>query len=240
MNDKSKVLDRIQKLLAMAADTSSPQEAAIAARRAAAMLRDHQLDEADVLIPAMERGERMSTATTGRKCQRKASTWQGQTVFQIGRLMGCVVNWVWEGEYKKIRFSGETDDVKVAVWMTTYLFDVLDRLAKQEKRNHPALTRKDVISFRHGFTSGLALQVNAILAERAKIEAQAVSGSRELALINKFALVEEHFGRQTSSQSKRSYDVSGLVAFNEGVKQGERVSLNRQIEGGGNTQYLNG
>ena len=48
-----KIRERIRKLLAMAGDASSPQEAAIAARRAKALLNEHNLSEADVIAGGM-------------------------------------------------------------------------------------------------------------------------------------------------------------------------------------------
>ena len=44
---------RIRKLLAMAGDASSPNEAAIAAKRAKALLNEHNLSEADVIAGGM-------------------------------------------------------------------------------------------------------------------------------------------------------------------------------------------
>lgn len=48
-----KIRERIRKLLAMAGDASSPQEAAIAARRAKALLHKYNLSEADVIVGDM-------------------------------------------------------------------------------------------------------------------------------------------------------------------------------------------
>ena len=53
-NVDPKIMERIQNLLRMAEDTSSPNEAAIAARRAEALMRKHQLTQVDVMVKNLD------------------------------------------------------------------------------------------------------------------------------------------------------------------------------------------
>ena len=48
MEDMEKIKDRIAKLLNMANDASSPEEAALAAKRARALMDKYQLDQLDI------------------------------------------------------------------------------------------------------------------------------------------------------------------------------------------------
>ena len=50
MNDKEKYLNRIKKLLALARNNSSPEEAALAMRRASLLMDRHRLSEADATL----------------------------------------------------------------------------------------------------------------------------------------------------------------------------------------------
>jgi len=50
MTDTDKIVERVRKLLAMSEDTSSPHEAAIAAKRAAHLMQQYNIDNAAVLL----------------------------------------------------------------------------------------------------------------------------------------------------------------------------------------------
>ena len=48
MNDEDKLIDRIRKLLALAEDAASQNEALIAARRARSLMDKHQITKGDI------------------------------------------------------------------------------------------------------------------------------------------------------------------------------------------------
>lgn len=48
--DNKKIIDRIRKLLTMSKDSSSPNEAAIAAGRAAKLMQQYNLETAEVIL----------------------------------------------------------------------------------------------------------------------------------------------------------------------------------------------
>ena len=84
-----KLLDRVRKLLAMAADTSSPEEAAIAARRAAWLMEQHHLSQAEVM-PREGIADRIGKSTAGYAAAR-LPRWFEMLAVPVARLFDCAV-----------------------------------------------------------------------------------------------------------------------------------------------------
>ena len=114
-----KILDRIRKLLAMSKDTSSPNEAAIAARRAEAMMRKHNIEEADAILENLDDESIVKAGSnTGYKTLPE---WQSILSVQVAKLMDCECRAYLDYRRKTITFLGQREDAQVAVWIFEYL-----------------------------------------------------------------------------------------------------------------------
>jgi len=137
--DLDKIKDRIAKLLRMAADASSPNEAAIAAERARNLMDKHQLDEFDI-------GNRIEEDfATGPATRFYAAVPQYMNIFavQVAEYNDCQSRFEFgDVTYKKkatdllqrgkrIMFMGYKSDVELAIQMFNRLNEAVNRLCKE-------------------------------------------------------------------------------------------------------------
>ena len=119
-----KIRERIRKLLAMAGDAGSPNEAAIAAKRAKALLAKHNLSEADVIAGDMT-AEDFTETGVGRAYAAypvwmnilgpAIATYTG-THSIFGVSIGPAPKYQ---RLKQIKFRGHVDDLMLAEYMWT-------------------------------------------------------------------------------------------------------------------------
>ncbi len=214
---KEKIIDRIKKLLRMAKDTASPNEAAIAASRARKLMDMHQVDELDLTaVEADDFGE-SAYSTGATTCSAVIST-LGLTV---GKLNDCVATWGSVGRVKHIIFKGLLADSVCASEMLKYL---RDEMYKQAERNETGRANRH--AYRLGFANGVSKQVAAIMADRHDIKTSTGTGL----VVAKKQLVEAHYGRQRTQTTRPGYR-GDRSAFLAGRQAGESASLNRQVNG---------
>ena len=214
------ILDKIRKLLAMAKDASSPNEAAIAAKQARALMDKHQVSEMDISMTPSQFGE--DYAEFGNKTAIK---WLGKMALGVARLNDTRCIWEYRNGQKAIRFQGYLEDVSVSVLMMVYLRDTAMRLGQQETGR---TARTD---FRMGFAVGVCQQIDEMLKERQEVR---LSDGRALVVV-KSAAVSAEFGDQRTRRANGSRQ-SG--SFFSGIEAGRKVSLNRQVSGSKATAYL--
>lgn len=212
-----KILDRIRKLLAMSKDTSSPNEAAIAARRARALMDAHQVAELDLMtIKNHDMGE--SVFETGLTQTNRPL---GIMCVGIAALNDCVAGYIRRGRFIDIEFKGLLADSVCAVEMFKYL--KAEMYAQAERH---AEGRADRHAFRVGFASGVCQQVREVRKEREEIK---TSGGQSLVVV-KDALVRKHYGVQKTSTRRQGMS-GGRDAYSAGQAAGRRANLGRQVQG---------
>ena len=222
-----KVLDRIAKLLAMANDTSSPEEAAIAARRANALMREHQIEEAAVLERDLHSGDAMGEEVNP-EGTRTVRRWAGVIAFAVAQLNDCrvILRRSDRGQVITI-FQGHKGDAQVASWVYSFVCDAVDRGAREYAKENllPRLSKRAVLSaYRNGFANGVADQVQSLLKER-RIAASRGQRGTDLMMVKK-TLVEQRFGVQkTRSRSYRLRTGDAARASNAGERDGRTVNL---------------
>ena len=224
------LMDRLAKLLRMAADASSPNEAAIAARRARALMDKHQISEREVVLRDMSDGSAMDSATFALGI-RRASTWRGILGLAVARLNDCNVIWsTHRSGTKAIIFRGHRQDANFAAW----LYEALEQAVEKSLEADRLITwgRKECYRYRVGFAGGVALQVQDILAERNR--EQATAG--QALMVVKKQLVDQHFGATRTSRTYTSSDSHG--AMDRGRERGRNANLGRPLEGGGTSKQL--
>lgn len=223
MSKHEKILDRIRKLLSMAGDTSSPNEAAIAAARARKMMDEYQVNELDLTSVA---DDDLGTNSTG----------SGQrTVNKPLNVMSCAVadlndvridmNRGPGGEILFI-FKGFLVDAVCATEMFKYLSVEMYR---QAERN--AWGRSNRFAYRLGFASGIRAQIDEALKERREIKTAAGTSLmvvKDQLVVAKYGVAKYRNVRTSFQGSHRSYD--------QGKERGRNTNLDRQVGGKGQTR----
>jgi hypothetical protein len=224
--NNDKIMQRIRNLLAMAGDTSSPHEAAIAARRARKLMDEYQVSEMD--LTTVEGDDFGNTdVAMGTK---NASTFHGRLAVAVANLNDVQCRYVRNRVTGKLdlRFEGMLVDTVCA----TELFRYLTREAyKQAERKEQG--RADRHAYRLGFASGVASQVKEILKQRNTIKTS--TGTALVA--GKLALVKQHFAPVKYGHSASSFS-GDRSSYQSGVRAGQNAGLNRQV-GGSTQQRLN-
>lgn len=131
-----KIKARIQKLLAMAQDSSSPHEAAIAAERVQKLMAKFNLEMADVIAEELQDDDNLVQAD--REFQYKRTPkYIGQIEVAIARAFNCEVKGRWqthEGvEYDVTEIYGYKTDVEVVKSLCHYICGQLESMAKRVK-----------------------------------------------------------------------------------------------------------
>jgi len=121
----TKVIDRIKKLLELA-ESDNPNEAAVAAARAAEMMAEHELSEAQVRVVDLSPPEAI---VNDHKCNegwsKKRVAWHGTIASALARSMGCRMYW----SGPDIRLFGRESAVQTVAYTYQYLVREVDRLA---------------------------------------------------------------------------------------------------------------
>lgn len=120
MSDLNKIKDRMSKLLAMAQDSSSPEEAAIAASRARHLMDKYQIDSWDVEAAAAS----SFSAKNVDKGYKFTPQWRNILATAVAKYNDCQATMESsEGKrgYLHLSFRGMTDDVELATQMYKFL-----------------------------------------------------------------------------------------------------------------------
>jgi len=219
-NDK--ILDRIRKLLAMAGDTSSPNEAAIAAKRARALMDKHQVSDVDLTtLDASDMGSKVTNLK-----QKTNNLFTSVLSVAVATYNDCQVRYVRSDRgFLELKFEGMLVDAVCAYELFKYL---RGQAYQQAERYHTG--RKDRHAYRVGFASGVAAQVREMMKEREAIKMETGSQTGTALVVCKQQLVKQHFAPVNYVNSQSSYSGS-RDAYGEGHRAGRKAGLNRQVSG---------
>jgi len=213
---ESKILDRIKKLLAMANDNSSPEEAAIAAGRARKMMDKYQVSTMDLdKVEISDFGESYYFTSV-----KKVSIIFGRIALATAKFNDCTAVYERDDLGKTVLlFRGFVDDVQVAKEMITYLVKQANHLAKISVSG-----RRDIHTYKTGFTDGVVGKLNELIRERSVLKS---SSGTDLVVIKK-NLVEQHFGKTKTTRS-RSYTSGSVESYAKGKLAGSNMNFNKLI-----------
>lgn len=224
-----KILRRVQQLLAMAADVSSPNEAAIAAERAEKLMRQYNIDNAAVLVAELDDGDVSTEAVDhvntiyGGKLKakgRKSPTWVNWLAVSAAYLCEAEVEW----KHRQFYFHGVGGDAELSSEMFKYLLSTVNRLA-----NEFGGKRGEKSAFRMGAAAEIQARCKKIKTEREQEFEQVSSSGKEL-IILKHALIEQNKGKMGYTNSRAS--TSDEHAYAMGRHAGRDVGLNNQLNKG--------
>lgn len=233
-----KIKDRIAKLLRMAKDASSPNEAAIAAQRARSLMDKHQLDAFDVDNRFDD--EFADTAAT----RFYASLPQYLSLFAcaIAKYNDCQGKFEsGKVDYKKkagdqmqagkrIVFLGLKSDVELAIQMFNELTETVNRLCKEFMTAHHSgkYNVKIGSQFKLGAFLEIAQRLSAMTVER---DALTSSNGNSL-VVMKSAVVEAKFGKANYKMTAVANpdDDAADLARRVGREKASRIELVKSVE----------
>jgi hypothetical protein len=235
-----KIKDRVAKLLRMAADASSPNEAAIAAQRARALMDKHQLDEFDV-------GNRVAEeflSAPGSRYFAAIPVYLSTFAVALAKYNDCQARFEYgamdhkmdrkssnaKTTGKRIMFNGYKTDVELAVQMMDRIVEAVNRLCK-EWMAIKGMTRYDMgigNQFKTGAFQAIIAKLRSMTAER---DALTSSNGTALVVIKK-AGVDAEFGevKYTTSNYKNAQDLDGFEARQVGYIKGNEVEIVKSVE----------
>ena len=223
----SKIMERVRKLLAMAKDANSPNEAAIAARRARALMDKHQLEEHDV--EDISNAAQFGTATWVNKTKTMPS-WKNTLAVVVAKFNDCEVRGKTTYGKLGVEFLGMADDVDIANYMFDYLTTAGEYQYSVFKSAQTGLNRgRYKTQFCDGYSQELRSRLKELMAER---ETTTSTGT-DLVIV-KNQLITNHFGKigyKSSTKRSRMQDSGSVNAREAGIEAGSRQSLHHGVNG---------
>ncbi len=125
--NREKVVEKIQKLLALGT-SSNPHEAALAAERATAMLLKYNLSLADLDVE--------KSPYTWHDTPFEQSSWRRALMYAVAKHNLC--DTVITTRRKTLAIVGKQHNIEVVVYLYTYLAREIDRLAEREYKEYAA------------------------------------------------------------------------------------------------------
>lgn len=224
-----KITTRIQRLLAMANDASSPHEAAIAARRAEALMRKYNLDEADVILKDMTDDDIVDIgANTGYKTM---PAWHGTLSVQVAMLMDCECRAYAYHRRRTITFLGQREDAQVAAYIFEYLVETIQRLSKKYRakmrKEKGAGHGTNMNLYRHGLNHAICQTIKEMIREKEEQMKQHTPGTA--LVVAKKDLIIKKFG-DTNYRTSKSMEINDPIAYLDGKADGENIRINPALD----------
>lgn len=218
--NKDKLIERIRKLLSLAADTASPNEALIAARRARSLMDKHQISKGD--IEHATGNQFLESAGEMKTSVRK----EWILILQSGsaKLNDCIAV-VSPAPSVKYKFRGFKSDAVVAKLTLDYFVAACEKACASSRAK--GVSEKNF--FRIGFSRSVATRCFQAAKERESIT---FSSGKSLVLCKANQIIQ-HFGelKKLRDRQIRQPSQNELTAYENGFIEGSKVSLDKQIEG---------
>lgn len=225
-DDLEKIKTRIKKLLAMA-DSTSPNEAAIAAKRAASLMDKYQLEKADIIKHKLKEGDDIIGEAIIDLEYKRWPQWLQSLSIYVADAFDCQVKFIVSDGGKYIRVEGYELDVRMCQWVYGYLYQELDRLANNYVSAHAKQTLTHYATLRTSFLSGAAFEVKTRLIEMKREREQSEVG-QSLVVVKKDA-INKKFGESNYGSSYRRTHMDSN-AYVSGMVAGRNVNLKRPLE----------
>lgn len=238
MTGAEKIVDKVQRLLALA-QSDNVHEAAAASAMAQRLMTRHQISEAMLEIDAGEADGEISETILHETSGKVLAHWLGWLAVVVAEVNGCSVLRSNIRGRVQIQIIGRADDAAVASAVYTHLRGEIDRLAKRAARRAGSPGRTWVNNFRRGAMSVIGPRLKqAALDARAEVRTEAlqsgVAGSALARIDQALAKVEDrasdaqawrdgaHDVRRKSAPSAVRHDAHAWAA---GERAGANVDL---------------
>lgn len=219
--DNNKIIDKVRKLLALA-ESSNPNEALLAAKRARRIMDEHSITKEE--IESADNDQFLETVSDHVRKVRDA--WITHLKVAVADLNDCMPVTKQKRGHVEHAFRGFTADAIVAKMTLDYLIDACERHCKALGIKG----RSEKHQFRLGFANSILTKVEAITRER-KANFIATTGTDLIPL--KVNQVKAHFGKLTTARAHKLREPTGseMDAYMNGIFAGKKTSLDKQIDG---------
>lgn len=225
---------KIKKLLSLAT-SSNPNEAALAASRAASIMQDYQISEA--ALSTVEDEDRAPVESyTFEGGSGKKIHWRMKIASGVAKVCNCSTYW----HGPRIMMIGRDLDVKAA----RYLFDLIcPQVEDLAERAWQVGGYGDTRKFMHAFRLGCSITIYSRLLKQAIDKTEEMrtgqagespgESSMALMVINsRIAKVDAYMSGLRLKAAGRRPSMSDRGAFNVGREYGKRVSIGGAAKGG--------
>ena len=228
MTDRENILNKIKNMLELAANAGTEHEAALAASMAHKFMEKHNLCMEEVSEFSVDDTEIREEAVheSGR-----LATWKMNLLHRgVAPVFNCRV--LISSGYRKrtLKLVGTKDDMAVARVTYNYLVHAVERLSKRHARG---CGRSYINSYKLGAVATICSRLKAQAREnREEVQQYATKTGTALAVVKDANLVDymsRYSGHYRTSQSNRDHG-----GYSHGRSDGNRVSLNAQINGSSN------
>lgn len=232
--DISSILRKIEALLRMAEDKSSPEEAATAARQAQKMMEKYQVDHKMLVEKELRDNndedfsywDAHSATDQTRRNVKTPAPWAGVLGLAIAQLNEVRAKFVKDQYWgRMVRFEGYLPDVQVSKFTWRYIV-------------YHMLRYKENADFNYGFISAVSEQLRQARRERDEERAAAqAKGEGNAIVVLKADALTARYGPQTTSQARGRSSADASRGYAEGQKFN---ALMRGVEGksGGDAKRL--
>lgn len=210
MSDMNDVLSKVKKLLALSS-SSNEAEAALALEKAHHLLKEHNLSmnqiEKDTLYDIKETVFHSFT---------NESKWKTVIIMGVAKANYCDTLTRTYGKHKESIIIGKEHNILVAVEITKYLIDTVERLCKVL----PANMR---VSYKNGIAYRLYQRLEDSL-KKEKVECTAL-------VVQEEKMVDAYMKTLNCTTKEVGLYSSNSSAYYRGIHDGDNVSLNPQVKG---------
>jgi len=246
-DDNAKVpLNRIRKLLALANNNPSVEEAASATSMALKLMRRHNIEEVDLIQKELRNTDNVvCKLTIVRPVYREQmALWFNILVTGVGRTMDCHTSIYRDGSGLYMAFHGYKADTEVADWLVSYLHRQIEALTdiawtdaatriKEEKYRAPWASERTRMknSYRHGMVNVILDRVREVYAKASPEEATetaAQTNQQNALVVLKNKLILEQFPGLSGEyeNTKIKYDEHSL----RGCRDADKVNVQRVLQ----------
>ncbi len=214
------IIEKIQKVLALAASAEGTPEGMVAAKMADKLLREHALTMAE--IEDVSGPEEIET----NKFDFAQTTWQRSLLNVVCRYCSCR-SYYYQGS-KRVAIVGFPHDVEVAKYLLKIISDQILAESKAYTRARPWMSRGEKRQYGNGFRR------SAVQGVRAKLQALKEESSRSdetgtALVLNRSKRVDQWLEENVTLSSSRS--VTRSTFSQAGYAAGQNVSLHKGISG---------
>lgn len=239
MSDISAIIEKVKKLLALSARSTSAAEAATAAAMANKIIDEYRLSECDLETKEEGHLEPIEEDSDYIYESGKVTTWKQELCSTLVDHYGCSYwndcTWKTGRQYSRFRVVGRRSDIGIVRYMFAWLMTECQRLAQLEAYGHGKVF---VNSYCLGFVRGIRDQLQV-----SRKQAEATATGAAIVLVNsrsaeaELELFKMHPNLKT--QSTTSYARRDQGAYESGKSRGASMHLGASMTSGG-TKLLNG
>lgn len=225
------VLDKIARLRALAAGSTSQAEAEAAAAQAAALIAKYQIDEAQIETPDATRTEEVGAEEEPLyRDQKRDEKWRSTLAAGLAEIHGCAVLYGSAVGYTRYRIAGRPSDVAIVRYLFAWLHVEIARLSKGERGK----AAKN--AFRIGAVFGVIRAM--VRARRAEEAAVPAGATMALAMVDRVKLSFDALMGEKKPRTAALPKATDRDALVRGLRAGGAIAPKQALTAGDGTLLL--